>query len=764
MGGGTVTSRLIDSAFHVRGESQFIDDRLVPAGTLHAAVFTSPVARGRILSLKTTAALDAPGVRGVITAGDIPGANQIGGIIPDEPLLAESELHFIGQPIAVVAAQTPAEARVALGLIGLEYEEEIPILDPREAARRGELIQPPCTFSLGDVDKAWQQCDFILEGRADSGAQEHLYLETQGALAWPEERGGIKLISATQSPTTVQKIVARVLGVPMHQLEVEVLRLGGAFGGKEDQATAWAALAALAAWRLDKPVKLILHRHEDMRCTGKRHPYSADYKIGLSRTGKILAYEVTFYQNAGAAADLSPAILDRTLFHTTNCYYIPNVRATAWCCRTNLPPNTAFRGFGGPQAMFVIEAAIDQAAIRLGLPAAEIQAANLLSEGDEFPYGQMASNALARRCWEELHQHYHPAGRRAAIVRFNLEHSHVKKGMAIMPICFGISFTNTMLNQANALVHIYQDGSVEISTGAVEMGQGVHEKLRGVAARTLGIQLSRIRIASTNTSRNANTSATAASTGADMNGHAVRLACEVILARLRLLITRMTGIDHPEAVFIRREQIQIQDKLLPYTWEALISSAYTARVSLTGHGHYATPGLHFDREKNKGNAFAYHVYGAALVEATLDVMRGICHIDAVRIIHDAGQSLDPLIDRGQVEGGLVQGLGWMTLEEVVHDAKGRLLADSMTNYKVPDLFFAPKEIELRWLEKAEGGKGPFHSKAVGEPPFLYGIGGYFALLDALRAARPGLEIPYIAPLTSERLLMALHTENRSSYQ
>ncbi|HOT97058.1 MAG TPA: molybdopterin-dependent oxidoreductase [bacterium] len=746
----------LDSVLHLRGESQFIDDRPAPAGTLHAAVFTSPVARGRLIALETTAAAKAPGVCAVLTAADIPGENQIGGIIADELLLAAERLDYIGQPVALIVAASPEAARAALKLMDLSYAEETPVLDPREAVRCGELIQPPRTFAIGNIDHAWAHCDFILEGRADSGGQEHLYLETQGALALPEEQGGIKLFSATQSPTTVQKSVARVLGLAMHQVEVEVLRLGGAFGGKEDQATAWAALAALAAFHLGKPVKLILRRHEDMRCTGKRHPYSSDYRIGLRRDGKILAWEVTYYQNAGAAADLSPAILDRTLFHATNCYAIPHVRATAWCCRTNLPPNTAFRGFGGPQAMFVLEAALDQAAARLGLPVATIQAANLIEEGNEFPYGQRGRHVLARRCWQELHERYDPQARRAAIDRFNATHRHEKRGMAIMPICFGISFTNTLLNQANALVHIYSDGSVGISTGAVEMGQGVHEKLRSVAARALGIRPGRIRIESTSTVRNANTSATAASTGADLNGQAVRLACESILARLADFAARIAGIDSPGAFTIRREQIQIQDRLLPYTWEGFIAAAYAARISLSSQAHYATPAIHFDKTTNKGDAFAYHVYGAALIEATLDVLRGTCRFDAVRIVHDAGRSLDPQIDRGQVEGGVVQGLGWMTLEEVVQDTKGRLLAGSMTTYKVPDLFFAPAEIEIHWLEEAEGGAGPYHSKAIGEPPLLYGIGGWFALLDALRAARPGLELPYVAPLTSERLLMALH--------
>lgn len=745
-----------DATLHVRGESIYIDDHTVPAGCLHAAVFASPVAHGALRNLDITAALHAADVVGILTAADIPGENQIGGIIHDEVLLAEKAVDFAGQPVAIVVAKTAVAARQAVRLISAEIKEKKPILDPREAFERNQLIQPPRIFACGDVDAAWAQCDHIISGRADSGGQEHLYLETQGAIALPREDGGIKLFSATQSPTSVQKTVARVLNLPMHHVEVEVLRLGGAFGGKEDQASCWAALAALAAFKMNKPVKLVLRRHEDMRYTGKRHPYSSDYKIGLNAAGKILAYEVAFYQNAGAAADLSPAILDRTLFHTTNCYHIPNVRATGYSCRTNCAPNTAFRGFGGPQAMFVIESAIHQAAQALGVEAAVIQHANLLREDDEFPYGQKAVHPHIRKCWQILEERCDPEKMREEAALFNANHPLEKKGVAIMPICFGISFTNTMLNQANALVHVYSDGSVGVSTGVVEMGQGTHEKIRGIAARVLGISVDRIRMESTNTTRNANTSATAASTGPDLNGNATRLACESILLRLKSFLAVLRGLDQPDQVAILGEQVLIDGKTIDWDWPTLIQEAYCSRINLSAHAHYATPHIFFDRDKNKGDAFAYHVYGAAVVEATVDAVRGTYRFDAVRLVHDVGQSLDPLIDQGQVEGAVVQGLGWLTLEETIHDKTGRLLADSLTTYKVPDIFFAPKVIDVHFLPDSFNPPGPFHSKAIGEPPFMYGIAGYFALINAIKAFRPDWPVEYIAPLTPERVLLALH--------
>jgi len=743
-----------DAVLHVRGESRFVDDLPEPQGLLHAAVCPSPVAHGRLRALHVEEAFARPGVVAVFTARDIPGENQIGTVIRDEPLLADGTVHFVGQPMALIVAESAAAARAARAAVRAEIEELPAILDPREACARGELIAPARTFALGDVDAAWQECDVIVAGRADSGGQEHVYLETQSALAIPAEHGGLRVFSATQAPTATQRVTAWVLGLPMHAVEVDTPRLGGAFGGKEDQATAWAALAALAAYRLHRPVKLVLRRQEDMRFTGKRHPYSSDFKLGLRRDGTFLAYEVRFHQNAGATADLSTAILERTLFHTTNAYFIPNVRATAFSCRTNLPPNTAFRGFGAPQAMFVMECAIAKAAEKLGVEPRVLQEKNLLRDGDVFPYGQEVRHGKARASWAEAEKAYDFDAWAARVREFNAVHAREKKGLAFMPICFGISFTTTFLNQASALVHVYTDGSVGVSTAAVEMGQGVNEKLRHVAARVFSLPLERVHVESTNTTRAANTSPTAASSGADLNGNALLLACGQVRERLLAVAAERLGIASGE-LRLADGAVRCGDADAGLTWEALVADAYLRRVSLSAQAHYATPGIHFDRGKEKGEPFAYHVWGTAGVEVTLDVVRGTYVIDAVRLVHDAGQSLEPRVDLGQIEGGLVQGLGWMTVEEVLHSPEGRLLTDTLTTYKVPDLYFAPRVIETRLLEDPANPRGPFNSKAIGEPPFLYGVGVYFALLEAMRAARPGLVCELVSPLTPERVLMTL---------
>jgi xanthine dehydrogenase large subunit len=741
-----------DIYFHNRGETLYTDD-LPPCGDqLHAVVLPSPLAHGRITRLDLEAARKMPGVAAVFAAGDIPGENQIGGIILDEPLLAGPEVHYAGQPVAFAVAETRSQARQALAAVRLEIEELPPVLDPRQAAAAGMLIIPRRAFVLGDVEKAWPLCALVVEGRVDSGGQEHVYLETQAAIAVPGEKDTLRVISATQSPTGVQRIIARVLGMPMSRVAVEVFRLGGAFGGKEDQATAWAVMAALAARALRRPVRLVLDRKEDMRLTGKRHPYSSDFKIGLDASGKVLAYEVTYYQNAGAAADLSPAILERTLFHATNSYHIPNVRATGVSCRTNLPPFTAFRGFGGPQAMFVLEAALFQAAEKMGIAPAVLQEKNLLAEGDELPFGQKVRNCRARRCFDEAVSAFDLEAARERVQRYNAASPLSKKGLALMPVCFGISFTSTHLNQAGALVHIYTDGSVAVSSGAVEMGQGVNSKILLVAARTLGIAGQRLRIESTCTKRVANTSPTAASTGADLNGRAVELACLEIRGRLLKVAAGKLSAADGDKLEIRQEAVFLAGSKTGLTWDQLVQAAYFSRVSLSAQAHYATPGIRFDRGSEKGEPFAYHVFGTALVEATVDGLRGTGAVDSVRVVHDAGSSLNPLADRGQAEGGIVQGIGWMTLEELLYSDHGRLLTDTLSTYKIPDIRTAPVEIDVRFLRDAPNAAAVFNSKAIGEPPFMYGIGAYFALLAALRAFRPGKPLPFAAPLTNEKIL------------
>jgi xanthine dehydrogenase large subunit len=745
-----------DIPLHVRGESVFLDDMPAPEGLLYAAVFPSPVAHGKIQRLDAAKARRSPGVIAVLTAADIPGQNQVGGIIQDETLLAAEHVKYIGEPIALVIAETKSQAKKAFKDIELEISPLAPVLDPREAFKQGNLIIPPRTFALGDVAAAWGQCDLIVEGRVDSGGQEHFYMETQSALAVPAENKGVTLYSSTQAPTAVQRIAARVLGLPMHKIEVDVRRLGGGFGGKEDQATPWACMAALAAFILQRPVKLTLDRREDMMMTGKRHPYSSDFKIGLKNDGTILAYEVSFYQNSGAAADLSTAILERTLFHCTNSYYIANVKATAACCYTNLAPYTAFRGFGGPQAMFVLESAIYKAAEKLNLQPEVLQQKNLLKENDTFPYGMQVENCRAVRCWQEADKLYNFGQIFKDIDTFNAANKLKKKGAAVMPVCFGISFTNTMLNQAGALVHVYTDGSVGVSTGAVEMGQGVNMKILRIAAHTFSINEGRVKLETTNTTRVANTSPTAASSAADMNGKAVEIACFTILERLKQAAADI--LNHPSSadVEIKNESVYLCGKPTDITWEALVNNAYLKRINLSAQGFYATPGVYFDRAKEKGKPFAYHVFGTAVVEVTLDCLRGTYDIDAVHIVHDAGRSLDYLIDRGQVEGGLLQGIGWMTLEELIYNAEGKLLTDTTGTYKVPDIKSAPLVVDVHFLEDADNQRAVLSSKAIGEPPFMYGIGVYFALLNAMKAFRPDKELFFDSPLTSKKVLTFLY--------
>ena len=745
----------IDSYTHLRGESVYLDDIPVVNGTLWAAVFDSPVAHGKITSIETGDAEKMPGVVRILTARDIPGENQIGGIVPDEELLASSHVHFCGMPIALVVAESEEQAKLAIKKIIIEIQPLPVITDPRIAKEKGELIIPPRTFKIGDTTAAWSRCDYVFEGRTETNGQEHLYIETQGAYAVPQENGVIKIHSSTQGPTAVQRTAARVLGIPMHQVEVDTTRIGGGFGGKEDQANTWGVMCALATYHLKKPVKYSLHRMEDMRMTGKRHPYSSDFKIGLDRDLKILAYEATFYQNAGAAADLSPAVMERTLFHCTNSYFVPNVRATAYSCRTNLPPNTAFRGFGGPQGMFVIESAIAKAADALNVDASVIQQRNLLKTGDEFPYGQKAESE-ANECWNKALELYDIGKLRQEVKHFNGENKLYKRGMALMPICFGISFTKTMMNQARSLVHVYTDGSVGVSTGAVEMGQGVNTKILQVAAIIFSIDPAKVKINATNTYRIANTSPSAASATADLNGKATEIACNTILSRLKMVAAEEFNVE-PGSVELKDEWVYIDGAKTTWDWKKLVMITFTKRISLSEHAHYTPPHIHFDPAKEKGHPFAYHVYGTAIITATIDCLRGIYEFDSVRVVHDFGNSMNVIIDLGQCEGGIVQGIGWMTMEEIVYDKEGKLRSNALSTYKVPDIYSVPREIAIHFLETKKDNLAIFRSKAVGEPPLLYGVGAYFALRNAIKAFNPDADIAFDAPMTPEKVLMSLHS-------
>lgn len=749
------TMKNIDSFTHVRGESLFVDDLMLRQDTLFGLVFDSPKAHGKIKSVDYSIAEALDGVVKIFTYKDVLGENQIGGIIPDEPLWAEDEVHFWGQPIAFIVAKNEAIAKKARTLITIDIEELPVITTAKEAKEKGSFINAPRSFNLGNTQNAFSECEYVFEGETFSNGQEHLYLETQGCYAVPQENGNIKITSSTQGPTAVQKTAAKVLGVPMHKIEVDVIRLGGGFGGKEDQATPWAVMAAVAVQHLNRPVKYMLNRHDDLRMTGKRHPYSSFYKIGLTKDLKIKAFEAEFLQNSGAAADLSPAIAERTLFHATNSYFVPNVHTTVYSCKTNLPPNTAFRGFGGPQGMFVIESAIADAADKIGINKRLIQEANLLAENDEFSYGQIATEVQAQNSWFSAKEQYQFEQLEQEVADFNSKNDHYKKGVSLMPIAFGISFTNTPMNHARALIHIYQDGSVGVSTAAVEMGQSVNTKMLQVAQSVLGVSADKVKLETTNTTRVANTSPSAASSTADLNGKAVEMACNSLVERLTKVAADMLSTEK-ENISFKENFVFTNDHKSELTWEALITQAMLRRVALSENAHYATPVIHFDKTKEKGHPFAYHVYGTAITTVTVDCVRGNYEIDSVKIVHDFGKSMNMGIDLGQVEGALAQGIGWMTLEEIAYNNDGRLLSNALSTYKVPDIFSAPKTIETIPL-KTEGNQMAIKkSKAVGEPPLMYGIGTYFAIQQAVKAFNPNYKLKFHAPFTPEKVLMGLY--------
>ena len=744
----------IDTFTHVRGASIYLDDIPELNGTLYGAAFGSPHAHGKIVHLDISAAENTAGVIRVFTYKDVPGKNQIGSIVKDEVLMAEDEVHYQGMPVAFVVAESTEIAQAAVKKIKIEIDPLPIITDPRVAKAKGELLTPSRSFVLGNTESVWDQCEHVFTGKADTNGQEHLYIETQGAYTVPLDYDCIKVYSSTQGPTAVQSHMADVLGVPMHRLEVDVTRLGGGFGGKEDQATSWAILCAIATYHLRKPVKYALHRMEDMRMTGKRNPYSSDFKIGLDKDLKILAYEVEFYQNGGATADLSPSILERTLFHCTNTYFIPNVKAVSHCCRTNLPPNTAFRGFGGPQGMFVIETAINQAADALGIDAMTIQRKNLLETGDELPFGQKVVSE-AKQCWDKADELYKIEDIKSSVEEFNNTHKLLKKGMAVMPICFGISFTKITLNQARSLVHVYLDGSVGVSTGAIEMGQGVNTKMLQVAAQTFSISPKKVKIHSTNTFRISNTSPSAASATADLNGKAVEMACTAILQRLKQTAAELLECKVAE-IEVKNEMIWAKGVETKISWINIIQVAYNNRVSLSEHSHYATPEINYDSTIEKGHPFAYHVFGTAIITVLLDCLRGTYKTEEVKVVHDFGSSMNPLIDLGQIEGGIVQGMGWMTMEEIIYDKDGRLRSNALSTYKVPDIYSVPDKIDVHFLQTQTDNLAIFRSKATGEPPIMYGIGVYFAIRNALKAFNKNILPAFDAPFTPEKVLMNLY--------
>jgi len=738
---------------HVSGKSLYIDDLPCRIGTLHGAIFGSPVAKGKIIDLDFSEALISDGVVSVLTFKDIPGKNEIGHEINDQPLLAEKEVKYIGQPVAFVIAKTKKLAKDAAGKIKINIEEEKAIVNAKDAFTLGELIGQNCLES-GNVDEAWKECDFVFEGNVESGGQEHFYLETQGALAEPMENGSIKVRCNTHAPGHFHRNISTVLGLSQNKIELDIKRVGGAFGGKEG-CSIWSSLAALGAYLLNKPVKVILNRHEDITTSGKRHPYSNDFKIGLKKDGTIHAFEINMYQNAGAFADMSMGVLNRCMLHTTGSYNIKNFRGKAYSCRTNIMPNTACRGLGIPQAVFLIESAIHYAAIKMGLNPIDLQKINLIKEGDIQPCGMNMEFCHAEDCFSALDKAVNLAQRIKDVEEYNKKNTATKKGLSILPLCFAVSFVKPSQNQASSLVHVYTDGTVSVSTGAVEVGQGVNSKIQLIASKTLNISFDKVKVESTNTSRIANASPTAASTASDLNGMATLYACKDILERLKKVVAAKFNVKH-EDVDIREETIFINDKRTEYTWNELIKDAYSQRVDLSSHGYYAPPQLHWNEKTMKGHPYTYHTYGTCLTEVTLDCLRGTYNFNSVEIVHDAGKSLSEDIDRGQIEGGVIQGMGWCTIEQLVHDAKGKCLSIPST-YKVPTIKFTPEKMSVDFLKNVDNPYAVYNSKGIGEPPFVYGVGAYFALLNALMTADKKHKEPiYSIPMTPEKSFMYLY--------
>ena len=738
---------------HVQGRADYIDDLPEPQGTLHCALILSPAARGRLIDVGLDAVRSAEGVVNVLTAADIPGRNDIAPALNDEPLLAEDEVIYFGQPLALVIATTRDQARRAARLARPVVEKETPSITIEDAIARNETVLPDYAFGRGEADHALAGSPRRLQGQFYSGGQEHFYLEGQIALAIPGEDGEMLIHSSTQHPTEVQHCIARVLDIPHAFVTCETRRMGGAFGGKESQAVQWAALAALAAYATGQACKLRLDRDDDMQITGKRHDIRTDWQVGFDAAGHIHALSMMFYARCGCSADLSQGVVDRTMFHADNAYYLPHVQIASRRLKTNTVSNTAFRGFGGPQGMLAIERVIDAIAWSLNKDPLDIRKANLYRAGhDETPYGmRVDDHDLIHDIIATLERTSDYRARRADISAFNASSPVLKKGLALTPVKFGISFTLKSLNQAGALVNIYADGSVRLNHGGTEMGQGLYQKIAQMVAEEFGIRLDRVRITPTTTAKVPNTSPTAASSGTDLNGMAALRACREIKARLTTHAASLWQCDEKAIRFIN-DQVQADGHTLSFG--ELAASAIAARVPLSATGFYATPDLTWDRQKGQGRPFFYFAYGAACSEVLIDQLTGENRVTRIDILHDVGRSINPALDIGQIEGGFVQGMGWLTTEELVFDHDGRLRTHAPSTYKIPVSSDVPDDFRVALYPHENRQETVYRSKAVGEPPLMLAISVFSALCDALHSLAPGHMVPLNAPATPEAILRA----------
>jgi xanthine dehydrogenase large subunit len=756
--GAVHTARRHDSAHkHVSGEALYIDDLPEPAGLLHVCLGLSTRAHAAIRSMDLSAVAEAPGVRAVLTAADIPGPNDVGSMLRgDEPLFAATHVLHVGQPVFAVAAETRDQARRAARLARIDYDDLPAVLTIGAARERGEVVFPPMTLKRGDAAEAIARAPHRLRGRIAMGGQEHFYLEGQIAMAIPGEDGEMLVHSSTQHPSEAQHIVAHILDLPHSAVMVEVRRMGGGFGGKETQSNLFAAAAALVAAKTGRAAKIRPDRDDDMIITGKRHDFEVDYEVGFDGEGRILGVDYLYAARCGWSADLSGPVTDRALFHCDNCYYYPAVTATSLPLKTNTQSATAFRGFGGPQGMVAAERVIEEIAFALGKDPLEVRKANFYGtvERNLTPYHQTVEDNIAPELVGRLERDADYARRRREIREWNAGSRYLRRGIALTPVKFGISFTKTEYNQAGALIHIYNDGSIRLNHGGTEMGQGLYVKVAQVVAEEFQVDIDKVRVTATTTAKVPNTSATAASSGSDLNGKAAQAAARTLKRRLVDFASKHWDVPAEQVRFLHN-RVLVGNQEIPF--DRFVHLAYVARVSLSATGFYKTPKIHWDRAAGRGHPFYYFAYGAAVSEVTVDTLTGEYKLDRVDILHDVGKSLNPAIDKGQIEGGFVQGMGWLTMEELWWDEQGRLRTHAPSTYKIPACGDRPRHFSVRLLEDAPNREDTiFRSKAVGEPPFMLGISVLHAISDAVASVADHRFCPRIdPPATPEKVLRAV---------
>ena len=759
--GGVGRGRRHDSAHkHVTGQAVYIDDMPEPAGLLHVHIAQSTTAHATIKQLDLSKVRSADGVVAVFTADDIPGHNDVSPVIGDDPMFADTLISYWGQSLFAVAADTREQARRAARLAEIDVEPLPVIVSIDDAMAAHSFLEAPYTMVQGDAAGAIAAAPHHLDGRITIGGQEHFYLEGQAAVAVPGEDDDITVFSSTQHPTEIQHKVAHVLGVANHAVTIEVRRMGGAFGGKESQGNLPACVAALAATLTGRPAKVVYDRDDDIMITGKRHDFRIDYRVGFDDDGRISGVEFDQALRCGMSWDLSEPIGDRAMFHADNCYFLPNARITSYRCKTNTQSNTAFRGFGGPQGMVGIERVIDHISHHLGLDALCVRRVNFYDHKDAVNgtrrithYQMPVDDCVIQDIVDELVGSSDYLKRREEIRAWNATSSTLKRGIALAPVKFGISFTKSFLNQAGALIHVYNDGSIGLNHGGTEMGQGLFTKVAQVVAEEFQVDIARVKITATTTAKVPNTSATAASSGSDLNGMAAANAAQKIKRRLIDFLSERYQ-TAPASIRFEAGHIQVGDDQL--TFDAAIMQAYMARVSLSATGFYATPKISWDKAEGKGRPFLYFAYGAAVTEAIIDTLTGENRLLRVDIVHDVGRSLNPSLDLGQIEGGFVQGAGWLTMEELVWNEAGRLMTHAPSTYKIPTCSDRAPDMRINLFERGENTEATiYRSKAVGEPPFLLGISAFLAVSDAINACSAGATYaPLDAPATPERVLFA----------